>query len=175
MVTPAMERRIEKGVVQRSTKTLSDFASLDNPEDVFYDLPGAAFAALNLERDLEAADLARRSIASAAAFEQNWNYANALHTGHTVLGLLSLKDGNVPQVIEELQASADVSGSPQLNSFGPSMQLARQLLLRGRTAEVLEFFNQCRQFWASGGLWLDIWTQKVKSGRVPNFLMNLYR
>ena len=175
VITPSMERRIKKGVIQRSAEKLSEFSLLEVEEDIFYDPPRAAFAALNLERDHQAADLARRSINAATSYEQNWNHANAIHAGHTVLGLLALKDGNIAKAIEELHASGDVRGSPQLDSFGPSMQLARELLLCGKAAEVLEFFSRCRLFWVFGELWLDVWTQKVKSGRVPNFFHHRYR
>ena len=175
VITPSMERRIKKGVIQRSVKKLCEFSLLEDEEDIFYDLPRAAFAAMNLGREHQATDLARRSIAAAASHEQNWNHANALNGGHTVLGLLALKDGNIERAIEELYSSGDVRGSPQLNSFGPSMQLARELLLCGKTAEVLEFFSRCRQFWTFGELWLDIWTRKVKRGHVPNFFHHRYR
>jgi hypothetical protein len=65
--------------------------------------------------------------------------------------------------------------SPQLGSFGPSMQLARDLLLQGHSAEVIEFLDQCRSFWTHGGLWLDIWRRRINSGRVPNFFHHRYR
>lgn len=175
VITPSMERRIKKGVIQRSIKKLCEFSLLEDDEDIFYDLASAAFAAFNLGRDHQAADLARRSIDAAASFEQNWNHSNALNGGHTVLGLLALKDGNTAKAIEELYASGDVCGSPQLSSFGPSMQLARELLFCGKTVEVLEFFSRCRQFWTFGEIWLDVWTQKIELGRIPNFFHHRYR
>jgi tetratricopeptide (TPR) repeat protein len=175
VITPAMERRIRKGVIKRSIETLSKFSRLEREDDLFYALPAAAFAAFNLNRESEAANLAGQAIAAAASFEQDWNYGNSLHAGHTVLGLLALKAGDTEKAMEHLQASGDVRGSPQLNSFGPSMQLARELLLAGKSEPVLAFFDQCRQFWKSGSLWLDVWTRKVARGRVPNFFMNLHR
>ena len=38
-------------------------------------------------------------------------------------------------------------GSPQLNSFGPIMSLAEELLEQGEPDTVLEFFAECRKFW----------------------------
>ncbi len=175
VITATMERRIKKGVIQRSIETLAKFSQLIAQEEMFYDLPAATFAAMNLERYDEAGDLARAAIVSAESFDQNWNYGNALHAGHTVLGLLALRDGNLSKAFEELRASGDVPESPQLGSFGPSMQLARELLLQGHSAEVIEFLDQCRSFWAYGGLWLDIWRRKINSGKVPNFFHNRYR
>ena len=60
-----MERRIKKGVIKRSVGKLREFFLLENEEDIFYDLPRAAFAALNLGRDHQAADLARQRIRAA--------------------------------------------------------------------------------------------------------------
>lgn len=175
VVSPAMARRIKKGVQQRSLKTLSEFSRLVTSEEIFYGIPGAAFAAINLDRPIEAADLARRAIELAAANEKDWNHGNALHAGHTVLGLLALQEGEIEEAIRDLHASGNVRGSPQLASFGPSMQLAKELLIRGQVKPVVEFLCQCRSFWESGDLWLDVWKRKIESGRVPNFFMNLHR
>jgi hypothetical protein len=175
VIAPAMERRIKKGVIKRSVETLAGFSRVEDEYDTFCALPVAAFAAFNLGLDREAADLALRAIAASASFEQDWNYGNALHAGHTVLGLLALKAGDAEKALEHLQPSANVRGSPQLKSFGPSMQLAKELLMDGKSEAVLAFFDQCRQFWKLGGLWLDVWTDKVKRGLVPNFFMNLHR
>jgi hypothetical protein len=175
VITPAMKRRIRKGVVKRSIETLSEFYRMEREDDLFYALPATAFAALNLDRESEAADLSRRAVAAAASHEQDWNYGNALHAGHTVLGLLALKAGDTDKAKEHLKASGDVRGSPQLNSFGPSMQLARELLLAGETEAVLDFFDRCRRFWKAGALWLDVWGRKVRRGAVPNFFVNLNR
>ncbi len=175
VITATMERRIKSGVIRRSIESLAKFSQLTSQEDLFYDLPVATFAAMNLERYDEAGDLARAAIESAKTFDQNWNYGNGLHAGHTVLGLLALRDGNLSRALEELRASGNVPKSPQLGSFGPSMQLARELLLQGHSVEVIEFLDQCRSFWTHGGLWLDVWRRKINSGRVPNFFHHRYR
>jgi hypothetical protein len=68
-----------------------------------------------------------------------------------------------------------MSGSPQLNSFGPTMQLAKALLRAGETRAVLNYLAQCRVFWTAGKTWLDLWEAKIHEGQVPNFAMGLYR
>ena len=174
-VTPAMERRIQKAVLQRAENKLSELADASTDEEAFYALPSAASAAYYLGLFEEAERLARRSITLAEQFKENWNYGNALHVGHTVLGLLALRSKSTQQAVEALHASGSVSGSPQLGSFGPTMLLARELLKAGQTKSVLAYFEQCRYFWKSGSLWLSLWEKKVKRGAMPNFFMNLYR
>lgn len=174
-LTPAMERRIFKSVVTRSEKVLREFTELTEEEKLFYEIPTAALAAYNLQRYSEAAELARRSIALAESFKDNWNYANAIHYGHTVLGLLALRENNPQGAIEQLHASSHASGSPQLGSFGPLMQLAKELLKQGQAEQVLIFLHQCRTFWKMGDSWISIWEKKIARGAIPNFFMNLYR
>lgn len=70
-------------------------------------------------------------------------------------------------------AAGDTPGSPQLNSFGPNMTLARDLLQRGETAPVLAYFEQVRRFWKMGGGRLDAWSAAVEAGRIPDFGGNL--
>ncbi|MBV8841883.1 MAG: hypothetical protein JO307_03640 [Bryobacterales bacterium] len=64
-------------------------------------------------------------------------------------------------------------GSPQLNSFGPNVTLAKQLLERGEKSVVLEYFAECRSFWKMGGPSLDSWTATIQRGETPNFGANL--
>jgi tetratricopeptide (TPR) repeat protein len=118
--------------------------------------------------------LAEKALLLAPQFRQNWNYGNAIHLGHTVLGLLALRQGDIDLAIDELRKSGDTPGSPQLNSFGPTMQLAKELVQLGQTASALEYLEQCRRFWKSGATWLDLWEAKIRSGQVPNCFQHCY-
>jgi hypothetical protein len=67
-------------------------------------------------------------------------------------------------------------GSPTLNSFGPDMSLAKDLLEAGERDSVLQFFDQCRAFWKKSALErrLDDWSTVVKGCcRLPDFGSNL--
>jgi hypothetical protein len=75
---------------------------------------------------------------------------------------------------EELAKSGDTPGSPQLNSFGPTMQLAKEFLKRGQIEPVLVYLTQCRRFWKSGDAWLDVWEAKILSGEIPNCFQHSY-
>ena len=175
VITPSMGRRMKRLHAAGSAEVLAQFDPSAGPQDVFYALPGASVAAFSLERLDEAETLARRSLSLASEFVGNWNHGNALHAGHTVLGLVALRRGDTAKAVAELQASAKHAGSPQLASFGPSMQLAKELLRRGLKAEVLDYMEQCRAFWKQGELWLHIWSQKVRRGVIPNCVAHTYR
>lgn len=175
VITPSMDRRMRRLHAARSAEVLAEFDLSADAQDVFYALPGASFAAFDLEQLDEAETLARRSLSLASEFVGNWNHGNALHTGHTVLGLVALRRGDTAQAVADLQASAKHFGSPQLASFGPSMRLAKELLHRGLQTEVLDYMEQCRSFWKRGELWLHIWSQKVRRGVIPNCVAHTYR
>ncbi len=104
---------------------------------------------------------------------QNWNYGNAIHHANNVLGRLALQKGDIKQADEYLLKAGQTPGSPQLNSFGPNMSLAKGLLEAGERESVLQYFDLCRKFWRMGGDRLDTWTTEVKGDKVPNFGANL--
>ena len=60
-----------------------------------------------------------------------------------------------------------------MNSFGPNMQLAKELLAKGESQVVLEYFNRCQRFWKMGADRLSAWGQAVNMGETPNFGPNL--
>jgi hypothetical protein len=90
-----------------------------------------------------------------------------------VLGMIALRKGDVPQAKRDLAESANIEGSPTLDSFGPNMLLAKALLERGEHEAVLEYFESCRSFWTMGAKQLDAWAATVRSGGVPLFGANL--
>lgn len=107
-------------------------------------------------------------------WKEDWNYGNAVHVGHAVLGLVALDNGDLNEAKGCLAKSGATPGSPQLNSFGPNMRLAKRLLEKDETDAVLEYFADCRKFWSFGsGKYLDEWTTDVKEGRSPDFRANL--
>jgi hypothetical protein len=60
-----------------------------------------------------------------------------------------------------------------MNSFGPNMSLAKDLLEKGEREVVLEYFELCRKFWKLHTGRLDDWSRDVKAGRIPDFGANL--
>ena len=173
-LTPEQETELKRLVVERAPAALAEYETAESADDRFYALTNAAFAAFHLEQYDLSSRLAAELLDAAQSFVHDWNYGNAIHVGHVVRGLLALRAGDKPSAIRELHAAGATRGSPQLDTFGPSMLLAKELLRTGETEAVLEYFGQCRTFWKMGGEWLDIWETKVRAGHVPNFFMHLH-
>jgi hypothetical protein len=104
---------------------------------------------------------------------EGWNRGNRIHHGNLILGQIALSDGNVAEAKSRLLRAGKTTGSPQLNSFGPNMLLAKELLERGETKVVLEYFDLCKKFWTSPHRQLEQWADDVKSNRIPQFGGNL--
>jgi hypothetical protein len=169
------ERRLWNSPVKRAPAELGEWRRASDDIERFYAAPSAAMAAYHLGEFALAQEISRQALALASAFEDNWNYGNTLHFAHTVLGLLALRERDLPRAREELRKSGETPGSPQLGSFGPTMRLARELLKVGESAHVLQYFQQCRQFWKTGDKWLNIWEKKVARGEMPTFFMQSSR
>jgi hypothetical protein len=97
----------------------------------------------------------------------SWNHGNIIHHAHTVLGLVDLQEGNVEGAKEHLLDSARHRGSPQLHSFGPSMDLARELLARDERATVIQYLDLCAAFWSDFEHRLEPWKAAIREGRTP--------
>lgn len=170
-LTADQEASLRAILVGRAREALSKLNAAE-VGDRYYALSDAALGAWHLGEEHLAKQLATELLQLAASVERSWNYGNAVHVGHTVLGLLALRSGDKISAIRELHEAGATPGSPQLGSFGPTMQLAKALLRSGESAAVLQYFGQCRQFWGMGEPWLSIWEQKVKQGQIPNFFMH---
>jgi hypothetical protein len=145
-----------------------------NARERFYALSNLAKTAFDAGELNKAEDYARELLSVAPQYQRDWNYGNAIFFGHMVIGRVALKrDANVLLAKSSLLASAQTSGSPQLNSFGPNMSLAKDLLTAGERDTVLEFFTLCRSFWKFQPNKLDEWTATVKGGGIPEFGANL--
>jgi len=133
------------------------------------DLAKAAFAAGDSDK---AEYYGRELLSLAPQYQKNWNYGNAVFFGNMIIGRVALKRDKNPFLAKRsLLASAETAGSPTLNSFGPNMSLAKDLLSLGERDTVLEFFALCRKFWKSEKL--DDWAATVRGGGMPDFGANL--
>lgn len=171
-LTPEREGELRRISSERAKHALQKLDAAASDRHRFYALPDAARGAYELGKFPLAAALATESLDKAASYKGDWNYGNAIHMGHIVKGLLALREGKNDVAVEELHAAGSTPGSPQLDSFGPSMQLARALLSAGKSEEVLGYLQLCRAFWKMGDTSLTIWENKIRAGETPNFLMN---
>lgn len=165
-VPPAEQARIER-------ISQGDLDAATSEAERFYALGRAAKNALKAGDAAKAENLANELAQLAPRHVNDWNYGNAIQDSNQVLGRIALANGDVAEAKRRLLASADSRGSPQMNSFGPNMQLARDLLEKGEMDVVLEYFNRCGAFWEMGKRDLAKWTTKVRAGEIPDFGANL--
>ncbi|MRV75994.1 hypothetical protein GJ700_30200 [Duganella sp. FT92W] len=173
-LTPEQEASLRQIYLKQAPVVMAQYANAQNDYEAFTFMARAAAAAFHLAQFDEARQLAERALALAPSYRDDWNYGNAIHLGHTVLGLLALQSGDAATAIAELHASGDTPGSPQLLSFGPTMHLAKSLLKAGHVTPVLEYLQQCRVFWRMAGVWPDLWEQKIRAGGIPNFFQHCF-
>lgn len=127
-------------------------------------------------------DLAKMAL-TANQYEKATGYANAMlaedspdrksgdhiHHGNLVLGRIALAEGDIEEAKRRLIAAGKTTGSPSLNSFGPKMMLAKELLQKGEKEVVLEYFRLCARFWELGQDRLEEWSDLAQANRVPDF------
>ena len=111
--------------------------------------------------------------ATLADIPDDWNRGNRIHYGNLVLGRIALSGGDLGGAGQHLLAAGRTPGSPQLNSFGPDMALARDLLDRGQTQTVLRYLELCLDFWKMGQDSLKNWIALIEGGRTPDFSRHL--
>lgn len=109
------------------------------------------------------------------AIGSGWNLGNGIHHGNLTLGTIALAEGNLEEAKDRILKAGRTPGSPQLNSFGPNMALAKNLLERGEKEVVLEYFELCSEFWNRERHLKKLaeWTAAVKAGEIPDFGANL--
>jgi hypothetical protein len=110
----------------------------------------------------------------AGSVPDTWSYGDYIQTGNSILGRVALAKGDVESAGRYLLRASDTTkGSPVLNSFGPNMQLAKDLLRAGAKDVVLRHLEQCRRFWKSDKGKLDRWAGQIRAGEMPEFGANL--
>jgi hypothetical protein len=154
-------------------KAMSELAAAKDPYTRWCALNHAAKESFNQGRDEEAKALAEEMETLAPAYKNDWNYGNAIQDFNIVLGRLALKAGDIDTARDRLLAAGRSKGSPQMNSFGPNLSLASELLAKGDKAIVLEYFELVRKFWKLEHGKLDQWKKDIEENRAPDFGANL--
>jgi hypothetical protein len=95
--------------------------------------------------------------------------AKTIHGSNIALGRIALKEGNVEAAKRYLLEAGKAPGSPALDTFGPDLTLAADLLARGERDAILEYLELCANFWGSGQGRLGYWIAELKNGGTPNF------
>jgi thiol-disulfide isomerase/thioredoxin len=129
------------------------------------------------EAELEAGDIdgadrdARRLLQIAEGNPAAWISGDLAHAAHTVLGRVAVRRGDLSAARAHLLASARIENAPGASSFGPSMNLAQDLLAVGDREAVLQYLKLCRSFWKSDRGRLDHYVDLIQSEAAPNLLL----
>lgn len=142
---------------QHTTARLNHFYSLD--EQIT-----AAYKENNFDK---VKDLAKENLELAAVYRCNWNYGNAIHDTNRALGLISLKTGDIEGAAGYLIKAGKSTGSPQLNTFGPELDLANELLKLGKVEAVKTYLKDIKSFWEMDNGKLDEWLAQIDKGEKP--------
>jgi hypothetical protein len=157
----------------RLSQATNTLASTPDGKIRFYALNVAAKGSFNAGKYDDASRYATELLTMAEKYPKDWNYGNAIQDGNLVLGRLAVRDGRLDEAKQLLLAAGRSKGSPQMDSFGPNMSLAKDLLEKGERDTVLQYFELCRKFWNMDYGKLDQWRDEVKAGKVPSFGANL--
>ena len=140
----------------------------------FYELSAKIRNAYQTEEYDETKILAFEYLNAASQNKGDWNYGNAIHVANIFLGLVALRESEIVKAKDCLIEAGNSPGSPQLNSFGPNMTLAKELLEIGEKDIVLRYLDLCKNFWK----WylrrpMAKWRKEINRGNIPEFGANL--
>jgi len=155
-----------------SAKAEIELNNADSEIHRFYALNDAAKTSFNAKEYEKAERYAVELSMLAEKYPNDWNYGNAVYDAHIVLGRLALLENDIETAKEELFLAVKTPGSPQLDSFGPNMTLARDLIEKGQTESVILFLIECKRFWYDHQK-VDEWIKVIESGKMPDFRANL--
>ncbi len=110
--------------------------------------------------------------------QDSFHWGNAVHNGNQYLGLVAIRREQIEEAKTYLLAAGRSVGSPQLNSHGPLMRLAHELLFRGERDVVIQYLNLVSKWWSSGPVFspqehratlkkINRWKHEIRRGRVP--------
>ncbi|HEX8501262.1 MAG TPA: hypothetical protein VF659_11825 [Pyrinomonadaceae bacterium] len=149
------------------------FAAAADPRQKFFLLTKLAATAVEAGEAERAKAYARDLLARAPEMRQDWNYGNAVHVGNLVLGRVALAAGDAAEAKRLLLEAGNTPGSPQLNSFGPNMRLAKELLEKGERDAVVRYLDAVARFWKAKTNRIDDWKAAIARGETPDFGPNL--
>jgi len=162
---------------------MKELDAAKTPENRFYALNDAAKASFVAGKTDDAQKYAQELMSLLPQFQGDWYYGNAIADANQVLGQIALSKGDVREAKKHLLASADSKGSPQLDSFGPSFILARELAEKGERETVIAFLDSVARFWANPDdrtepnsksiasehlKQLESWKEQLRAGKVPD-------
>jgi hypothetical protein len=132
-------------------------------------LPITAQTAFDAGEMVKAKAYATELLLEFARDKDGSNYGNAMHYGNIILGRVALKEGNVEKARVHLLVAGKTPGSPMLETVGPDLELAKELLAKGEREIVIQYFNLCANFWEGERERLNKWIAVIRKGGTPDF------
>mgnify|MGYP005866395843 CR=1 FL=1 len=169
------------GCLDDYSRAMLELETASNEKERFYALGESAKESFNQGKLDDAKRFATEQLELAPEFKGNWNYGNAIHSSHVVLGRIALAQGNKGEAVDHLFLAADTPGSPQLNSFGPNLSLAHDLLREGESEVVIKYLELTIRFWANEDnsvhkrnlKKIRYWQEQIRNGQIPDFGANM--
>jgi hypothetical protein len=94
-------------------------------------------------------------------------YASEFHEAQQIWGRAELLRGNTQAAIDHLLESARVPGSPDLDTFGPSLRLCNLLIAKEERKAAIAYLTLCAKFW--DGPPIDDWIKTLEDGGTPDY------
>ena len=133
----------------------------------FYSLDDKIMEAYKANDFGKVKELAKENLELAEVYRCNWNFGNAIHNTNRVLGLVSLKSRDVVAAADYLLRAGKSTGSPQLDTFGPELDLANELLQLGKVDAVKSYLKDIKSFWEMNNGQVDTWLAEIEKGEKP--------
>ena len=167
--TYACEEEKEKSDCSKGSEYTWNPSSKNTPVNLnrFYELDGLINEQYENGNYLETKELIKEYLELALIYNNNWNYGNAIHDANRILGLISYKEGKIDEATRHLIKSSESTGSPQLDTFGPEMNLANLLLKEGKIEEVKTYLTGITKFWDMDNGAVEGWLKQIEAGEIP--------
>jgi hypothetical protein len=172
-LTPGAAATLQELSQQNLKRALHDLAKAKNERQRFYALGAAAKESFVAGKIVDARNYAQELMTLLPKYKGAGNAGDAIQDANLVLGRIAVREGNIEAAKNYLIAAGKSPGSPAMDSFGPNMTLAKDLLEKGERDTVVEYFMHCRRFWKMDYGKLDKWIAEVMDGKTPNFGANL--
>jgi len=156
-------------VVQPDCEKKSEFTWNPSSNNVttklnrFYDMEDLINSAYEDGSYDKATTLITEYLELASTYRSNWNYGNAVHNSNQILGFIALEKNDVAGAANYLVEAGKSTGSPQLDSFGPNLDLANELLSLGESDAVVSYLQGIRKFWDGKESIIDDWVLKINA------------
>ncbi|HWC65689.1 MAG TPA: hypothetical protein VG777_06380, partial [Thermoanaerobaculia bacterium] len=154
----------------RLARAEDELAHAAGEKNRFAALPEAAFLEAQVGSPEKAVSLANEALRLNGKYPDD---VNAIPKANLALGLVALRSGNVAEAKSRLLAAGRTTGSGTLDTFGPNMLLAKELIEKGERDVVLDYLELCRKFWKMDRGKLTQWEGQIRSGATPEFGANL--